>query len=107
MGRIKRIVKDELGAEDVSLTVDFLYDLEVAIRDLASRHREELVPHKSRQNRPDLRNVTEPIFMGRSVIMPPLDGEPGMGTPIPREAYDEMYSGGRWRGKTGRQHRLY
>lgn len=55
MGRIKKIVKDELGVEDVSLTADFLYDLEIAIRDLAWRHCEEIVPPppKSRPNQPD------------------------------------------------------
>ncbi len=100
MGRIKRIVKDELGVEDVSLTKGFLCDLENAIRDLARRHREELAPHKSRPSQPaypDLWNVTEPIFMGDTVIMPPSDGKPGIGTPITREGYDELYSNGRWR----------
>lgn len=48
MGRIREIVKDELGAEDVSLTADFLYELEIAIRDLAWRHREEIVPREER-----------------------------------------------------------
>lgn len=49
MGRIKKIVKDELGVEDVSLTADFLYDLEIAIRDLAWRHCEEIVPPPQEQ----------------------------------------------------------